>query len=649
MFTSLSEFRFFQKFRIPVEAKDNIQFILEVEDENFSYQSLDNVRLMDVSATGLGFSTGTRISEETPIRASFQFKRLRFDVEGKVVRSFCSHLNADEIIYGVELDEDEAVKMKRFISQYVNSFSPERAREGLSQIALTDRYNNDSEGFEIFSLMLSLFKDITKYGNQQSFLENMLQEVSRIMNAQRSSIFLINPETNELEANAAQGADKEVLKFDYRKGIAGSVFTTGVPLNIDTQTDKIRFSKDVDKMTGFQTTSIICHPITNREDKVIGVVEVLNKRNQTRFTVEDEKTMKVLSLIFSSVFHDYNPVSERSLIRRFSTPYDREFAFIGVSNTVNDLRKSIVKLKDLDSPILIKGEFGVGKKLMSRIIHNEGKRGLNAFKIIDCRQNPEEIRTQMFGNNEFCGYLEECAGGTVVFDEITALPLDFQAELYKILKDSHIPGSQISIDARAVFLSSKELSKLIVERGEFHFGLYDYLTTTILKIDPLRKRLQDIPHLVSYFLKKECSKQGLLLKEFSEDLLDEFMQHEWPHNVFELHKAVEKAVLYNPKAHIIEKRKSKALQLLDKTQSVLSGFDDIPLANDSDISLKERVALVEREMILDEIRRQGGNKSKAAKILGISREALRKKMLYSDEVLSVHEGEEAVVADKKAA
>ena len=166
----------------------------------------------------------------------------------------------------------------------------------------------------------------------------------RILNGQRASIFLINTETNELEAVAALGIDKELLKFDYRKGIAGSVFTTGVSLNIDCKTDKVRFSEEMDKVTGFDTRSIICSPISNREDKIIGVIEILNKRNEDRFTVEDEKTMKVLALILSSVFHNYNPMSEKSLIRRFSTPYDREFAWIGRSSQTSEIRKAVVLL-----------------------------------------------------------------------------------------------------------------------------------------------------------------------------------------------------------------------------------------------------------------------------------------------------------------
>src|SRR5690606_19858394 len=164
----------------------------------------------------------------------------------------------------------------------------------------------------------------------------------------RASIFLINTETNELEAVAALGVDKELLKFDYRKGIPGSVFTTGVSLNIDTQSESARYSQELDKLSGLETRSIICSPISNREDKIVGVIEVSNKRNEDRFTAEDEKTMKVLALILSSVFHHYNPMSEKSLIRRFSTPYERDFAWIGRSPQSSQTRKSVEMLNTID-------------------------------------------------------------------------------------------------------------------------------------------------------------------------------------------------------------------------------------------------------------------------------------------------------------
>src|SRR5690606_10880985 len=338
---------------------------------------------------------------------------------------------------------------------------------------------------------------------------------------------------------AALGIEKELRKFDYRKGIAGSVFTTGVSLNIDTRNDKVRFSEEMDKTTGFDTRSIICSPICNREDQTIGVIEVLNTRNEDRFTVEDEKTMKVLALILSSVFHNYNPMSEKSLIRRFSTPYDREWAWIGRSSQTSDIRKAIVRLKDIDSPIFVTGEPGVGKKLFARIVHNEGKRGLSPYFIIQCKGVDEETLTrEIFGGEGYKSKLEECIGGTVVFEEISFMPLHLQLKLLQVLNERRIPGSHISLDVRTIFTSSKNIKQLIEEEGAFNPELYHYMCSAEVNVDPLRKRPQDIDDLLSFFLRKECRKQGLLLKDFSDVVKEQLTNYAWPGNVSEVEKAV---------------------------------------------------------------------------------------------------------------
>jgi Nif-specific regulatory protein len=635
MLTSFSEFKYYQSFRVPVESCDDVQFIVEFENDQGKFEFIEKVKLNDVSMTGIGFVSSYPMAVGTSLRCSLQFKRLRFDFSANIVRAFRNvESSQDENMhYGAELDSEDYGNMKRFIEQYIHSLSPERLKESLIQLALTQHYASEKEGFEMFSLLLSLFKDITQFGNKEKFVESMLEEIVRILNGQRATVFLINTETNELEAVAALGIDKELLKFDYRKGIAGSVFTTGVSLNIDCKTDKVRFSEEMDKVTGFQTKSIICSPIMNREDKIVGVIEVLNKRNEDRFTIEDEKTMKVLALILSSVFHNYSPMSEKSLIRRFSTPYDRQFAWIGRSSQTSDIRKAIVRLKDIDSPLLINGEQGVGKKLFARIIHNEGRRGLAPFVMIHCKGVDENTLTeQIFGTNAQKSKLEECIGGTVVFDEIGFLPVSLQIKLSKILTERRIAGSHITLDVRPIFTTSKNLRPM-VEEGEFNPDFYQYVCSSEVNIEPLRKRLQDVDDLLSYFLRRECRKQGLLLKDFSEMVKEQLMSYSWPGNVSELEKAVEKAVLYNPKAHIITDLGSKSTPIIDITKDSMTALENIPHADDPNLPLKDRVALVEREMILSEIKRHNGNKSKAAIAMGISREALRKKMLMSDEII----------------
>lgn len=632
MLASFSEFKFYQSFRVPVEEADDLRFLIQREDEIGKLLYIEDAKLVDISVTGFGFSTKERLSVGSDVTVSLQFKKMHLDVTGTVVRAFSQSIEDEDLIYGVELDEDR--RIHKFLEQYIMSFSTERLKECLVDSALKERYTKASDGFEMFSLLLSLFKDITHYGDKDGFIDNMLEEVIRVMNAQRASIFLINPETNELEAVNALGVDKSALHFDYRLGIAGCVFTTGVALNIDTQTDSTRFNADFDKTFNFETKSIICHPIHNREDKIIGVIEVINKRNQDRFTVEDEKTMKVLALVFSSVFHKYNPMSESSQIRRFSTPFDREHAMIGKTPHVAQLRSTIIKLKDLDTPALICGEPGVGKGLFGRILHYEGKRGLKHFEEVKCEESDQErLEKELFGPNESECKLTTTQGGTVLLHEVGKLSREQQRRLIDVLNKRGLPGGRVSIDACILATTSEDLGKK-VEDGDFDRDLYNYLNKANIQIDPLRKRIDDMELLVDYFLKIECKRQGLLLKSFSPRALEKMKDYDWPGNIEELKTCVERAVLYNPKAHIITESAfdNETTPLMD-VNAKKRMFGDLPHVADFHIPLKDRLAIVEREMIIAEIKRCNGNKSKAAKEMGISREALRKKLLISDEIL----------------
>lgn len=624
MLASFSEFKFYQSFRIPVEKADGLRFLLEIEDENGNTRYIEDATLLDISVTGFGFSTLEKIKVSEVLSASLQFKKMHVDLVGKVVRSFSNTLDDEIMIYGVELDEDK--KLNRLLEAYVKSFSPERLKDCLVDSALKERYTKSSEGFEVFSLLLSLFKDITQFGDHEGFVENMLEEVVRILNANRASIFLINPETNELEAIASLGVEKEVMKFDYRKGIAGSVFTTGRAINIDVTEDSI-YNHEFDDKLGFKTTSIICYPIHNREDKIIGVLEVLNKRNQDRFTVEDEKTMRVLSLVFSSVFHQFNPISEKSRIRSFSTPFDREYALIGKNSNISKLRTSIVQTKDLDYPLLIEGEYGVGKTLFSKIVHYEGKRGLSSFDIVDCTLPADELEEMLFSKNS---KLISVKDGSLVFRQIERLPDSLQIRLYNTLVQRRIENCVYSLDFRFMATTSKDLTTEVKE-GRFNRDLFEVINKTYIVIPPLRDRLDDIDCLVDYFMKVECKKHGLLLKQVSSKVMKKLKNYDWPENIQELQLCIERGVLYNPRSHIINSFDlTDSVTPLVNINSKKQLFGSNAHAIDSDLALKDRVLLVEKEMILSEIRRHGGNKSKAAKAMQISREALRKKLIQAE-------------------
>ena len=321
-------------------------------------------------------------------------------------------------------------------------------------------------------------------------------------------------------------------------------------------------------------------------------------------------------------------------MRRFSGPFDRKNAFIGKVPHVASLRNTIVKLKDLEAPVCISGEDGVGKSLYAHILHAEGQRGLKKIEKIDCSdKDHSKLEKELFGPNPEDCKLITCQGGTVELHEICYLPLAFQKRLLAVLTEKHLDNTKFSVDVRVVSTTTKDLAGM-VQSGEFSKELFEYISKAPVHIEPLRRRLDDMELLVDYFLKIECKKQGLLLKSFSTKTIEKMKKHDWPGNVRELQKCIERAVLYNPKAHIISdiELTNSASPLVDVTAKKRM-FGDLPYVSDHTIPLKDRVALIEREMIHAEIRRNNGNKSKSAKEMGMSREALRKKLLMSSEVL----------------
>lgn len=630
MLASVAEFKFFQSFRIPVEDIDEIRFLLESKGPTGDYNFVADARLIDVSINGLGFKSKSKINVGSEVRISLQYGKVHLDLEGKIVRVISKAIDDEEMIYGVEIDE--SIELEKFIKKLVDSFPQERLKESLKDLTLKEKGFNITEGLELFSLLMSVFKDITNNAHKEEFIEGLLMEVTRIVNAQRASIFLFNPDSHELEALEALGMDKKLLKFDYRKGIAGSVFTTGVALNISTQDENVPFMKKFDKMTGFKTSSIICYPIKNKFDKIIGVIEVLNKKNEDRFSSDDERTMKILSLIFSSVFHSYDPTPKKE--QKHYRSFLEGNALKGSSKIMQDLRNSIDKIKDLETNVLIVGEVGVGKKLVAEILHHEGSRGLENFSCIECSTlSTQQLGKLIFGDLKNKGQLLKNQGGTILLRDVHLLSHKIQEKLLKVLSNKVLLQEATTLDVRILSTTSEDLVEL-VHTGKFSKELYELLSQSKLFIHPLRSHAEDVVDLIEHFVKIECRNHGWLYKKVSPKVLEFLSYYDWPGNIEELRDFTVQIVQLNPKSHVIDQVNSFSFSPLYLNKSNKRWlYMDFPYLSDNSLSLKDKVALVEREMIVNEINLCRGNKSKAARNLSISREALRKKMMQSGEVL----------------
>lgn len=631
MIRSFNEFRFFKSFRIPIESGDDVQFLVETDGDGSSDRGeyVKDAKLLDISVAGLGFKTQKSMSIDDEITMSINYKKLRFDVSGRIVRVMSDPRQPENFICGVEITESEdREKMKRFLAQMINYFQPDRLKECLRDLALAEKYADMDEGFEALSLLISLFQDITMYSKKEGFIKNLLEESARIVNAQRAVIYLINSDKNELEAKECYGFDDKLkLHFDFRHGVMGQVFTTGLSINLDKSSDQLRF---LQKDYPATINAVTAYPLHNAQDKVIGVLQLENKRSNERFSIEDEKILKVFSLIFSSFYGEYNPLSEKSLVRRFSAPQARSVIFIGRSESTTELRKTITKLKDSNLPLVIMGERGVGKSLYAQILHVEGVRNDKDFEVVTCNGNTEQdLEHQLFGTKEHVGCLARCQNGTLCVEEVTTMPMALQIKLLKFI---HAPANDknAQMQVRFIFTSSKELSGAISE-GKLHPELYQFMSQYVVMIKPLRDRKKDIVDLLDYYLLRECKNQGLLPKVVGEELKEKLLDYQWPGNVTELRNAIARLVMYNAKQHVITDVETELLPIVEQT--LTPGINtSIPFVNDHKIELKDRVLMIEKELVMAEIKRCKGNKSRAAQEMGISREALRKKLMSFEEV-----------------
>ncbi len=305
---------------------------------------------------------------------------------------------------------------------------------------------------------------------------------------------------------------------------------------------------------------------------------------------------------------------------------------IGVSAKMQRLYKMIEKVSQHNYPVLILGESGTGKELVARSIHFMGVRQKRPFVPVDCSGLvPTLIESELFGyvkgaftgaQHARAGLLETGNGGTVFLDEIGDLPVDLQAKLLRALQEREIrpvgATDRVRIDIRIIAATNRDLESAI-RTGGFRQDLYFRLNVVQLKLPPLRERKSDIPLLVNSFLEKFSDPQRPL-RTISEDAMRRLMAYDWPGNVRELENAVERAVALGS---------GPILHMGDLPSNLQQGGNDKSLDSDELTTLDE----MERRAILRALRETNGDKLAAARLLGIGKTTLYRKLKqYGPEV-----------------
>jgi len=266
----------------------------------------------------------------------------------------------------------------------------------------------------------------------------------------------------------------------------------------------------------------------------------------------------------------------------------------------------------------------MGKELVARAIHYHSPRKDKPFVKVNCAALPEDLlESELFGHERgaFTGAVSKREGrfeladrGTLLLDEISETSPAFQAKLLRVLQEQEferVGGSKtIKVDVRVIATTNKD-PKQAIREGKFREDLYYRLNVLPIYLPPLRERKEDIPLLVQHFLEKYSRQNGLRIKSLSKNCLDVMMQYEWPGNVRELENVIERAVVM-----------SEGETIFPENISLSSPVQKTSLSFPEEITLEE----MEKRLILHTLQRTGGNRTEAAKILGISVRTVRNKL-----------------------
>jgi len=322
---------------------------------------------------------------------------------------------------------------------------------------------------------------------------------------------------------------------------------------------------------------------------------------------------------------------------------------VGNSPAMEKLYRILSKVAHTTHPVLILGESGTGKELVARSIHGNGPAAARPFIPIDCGSLvPSLIEGELFGyvkgampgtNRSKIGLLAAADGGTIFLDEIGELPLDLQARLLRALQEKEIRpvgGTQpVTINARILAATNRDLEQMVAT-GRFRKDLFFRLNIVNLRIPPLRERRADIPLLAAHVLERMRRDDGLGYT-FADETLRLLMDYDWPGNVRELEHAVERACALSsgPVLHIsdfptqLQSHQQNALQLQDERAQRARGIAALTQGYDS-LEPSARAVLpiaeLEKQAILNTIRELKGDKLMAARLLGIGKTTLYRKL-----------------------
>lgn len=302
---------------------------------------------------------------------------------------------------------------------------------------------------------------------------------------------------------------------------------------------------------------------------------------------------------------------------------------VGKSKVMQDIIAIVEKVAPTDSTVLIAGESGTGKELLSREIHRHSQRADAPFVVVDCGALVETLfESELFGHTKGSftgayetkhGRFEIADGGTIFFDEISNIGLNIQAKLLRSIQEKEIirvgSSTSIKVDVRIIAATNENLEDK-VKAGDFREDLYYRLSVLPITLPPLRERKEDVPFLVSHFLKKYNKKMKKKINSISPKVQDVLTKYDWPGNIRELENTIERAIVLSQDNNIIIEN------LMYLGMGMMGKQSGLPIQPFQNRTLEE----MEKEHIKNVLDSVEGHRSRAAEVLGVDRKTLWAKL-----------------------
>jgi transcriptional regulator with GAF, ATPase, and Fis domain len=480
----------------------------------------------------------------------------------------------------------------------------------------------------------TMIRKLNSQGDPESMLESILDMALQVVRAERGMILLRDDDTGEFSVHLARNLENQTIADAgaFSSGIVAHAGAGKAVLSLDARNDS-RFN-ELKSVSLYGIHALMCVPLRTH-DKIVGAVYVDSKEDGL-FTPDD--------LRFLEAFADHAALALANARKRVELVEDTERLqqeaaeragrgnLIGNSPQMKQVFELIDKVAGSELPVLIHGESGTGKELVAQAIHYNGPRGKRTFVSENCAAIPDTLlQSELFGHvrgaftgadRDRAGLFEQAHGGTLFLDEIGDMSPTMQAQILRALQEGEIRRvggtTPISVDVRVIAATHRDLQQETAA-GRFREDLLYRLQVLLIELPPLRERRGDVRRLTRYFLQRIAAERDKSIQGMDASMFERLERYSWPGNVRQLQNTLQRLSLLagdGPIGVDLLVLDTGLRELLDNGDSGRAGVAVAPLSLSSS----------ERDRIVEALRAAAGNRSRAARLLGVSRATIYRKI-----------------------